>query len=116
MLRVHSKEIEIEAQIVTAVYRPHPGKEDTLAALIEKHYPLLRAEGLATERAPVVMRSQTDGTFIEVFEWINGGAAGVAHENPAVSALWEAMAEVADFLTLADLPEAATRFPHFRPV
>ena len=103
------------AEIVTAVYRARPGQEKALAALIEEHTPLLVAQGLATDRKPIVMCSPTDGTFVEVFEWVDGTAAAKAHENAAVSALWQAMAEMADFLTLADLPEASTRFAHFTP-
>ncbi len=104
------------AEIVAAVYRAKPGKEDELAALLEKHVPVLRAQGLATDRAPIVMRSPKDGTFIEIFEWDTAGSAQAAHENPAVAEIWNAMGEIADFLTLSDLPEAQLRFAHFLPV
>ena len=104
------------AEIVMAVYRPKPGKGDELAALIEKHVPVLRAEGLATEREPIVVRSQSDGTFIEIFEWDTADAARAAHENPAVQAIWGAMEQIADFLTLGELEEAGVRFAHFDPV
>lgn len=100
-------------EICQAVYRAKPGKADELAALIAGHVPLLQAEGLATDRAPIVMRSKTDGTFIEVFEWNAAGSAGQAHENPRVAEIWNAMGEIADFLTLADVPEATARFAHF---
>jgi len=103
-------------EIVQAVYRAKPGKEAALAALIERHVPLLRAEGLATERAATVMRSPRDGTFIEVFEWTRPDAAHAAHTNPKVAEIWGAMEEVAAFLTLADVPEATVRFAHFEPV
>jgi hypothetical protein len=103
-------------EIVIAVYRAKAGKEAELASLIERHVPVLRAEGLASEREVVVMRSPKDGTFMEVFEWSSREAAQAAHTNEQVGAHWGAMAEVADFLTLADLPEAVDRFPHFSPV
>ncbi len=102
-------------EICQAVYRPKPGKDDELAALIAGHVPMLQAEGLATDRAPIVMRSGKDGTFIEVFEWATEGAASQAHTNPEVQKIWGAMGEVADFLTLADVPEATDRFAHFGP-
>ncbi len=101
-------------EFVIAIYRPKAGKAAELDALIEKHLPVLRAEGLATEREAVVMRS-ADGTVLEVFEWADAAAAGKAHENAAVGAIWGAMAEVADFMTLADLKEATRPFPHFQP-
>lgn len=103
-------------EICIAIYRPKPGKDEQLARLIEGHVPLLQAEGLATDRAPIVMRSSKDGTFLEVFEWAHAGAAGEAHEHAKIGPLWEAMGEVGDFLTLADVPEAAGQFPHFLPV
>ncbi len=102
-------------EIVQAVYRAKPGKVDELVALIEKHEPALRASGLVTERPFTVMRSRDGSTFIEVFEWVSSEAAHDAHTNEHVGPIWGAMAEVAEFLTLADLPEATSPFPHFTP-
>jgi hypothetical protein len=113
---VPQRSSEMSTEIVTAVYRAKAGKDAELAALIERHVPVLRAEGLATERDVVVMRSPKDGTFIEVFEWASKDAASSAHENAAVGEIWGAMADVAEFLTLADLPEATDRFPHFTAI
>lgn len=104
------------AEIVMAVYRPKPGKGDEMAALIEKHVPVLRAEGLATDREPIVVRSKKDGTFVEIFEWDTADSARKAHEIPAVQEIWGAMEQIADFLTLGDLEEAPARFAHFDPV
>jgi hypothetical protein len=104
------------AQIVTAMYRPKPGKAEELEALVRRHQPALRAAGLVTERPTILMRSAADGTFVEIFEWASGEAARSAHEDEAVGALWTAMEAVADFVTLADLPEATRRFPHFTPL
>ncbi len=103
-------------EICQAVYRAKPGKDEELAALIQRHVPVLRAEGLATERASIVMRSPRDGTFIEIFEWSRPDEAHAAHTNPKVAEIWNAMEEVAEFLTLADVPEATVRFAHFEPV
>lgn len=83
--------------------------------LVEKHLPLLRKLGLATARDAIHAVGE-DGTVLEIFEWTESGAAEKAHADPEVGALWGEMAEVADFPPLADLPEAATRFPHFRPL
>ncbi|MDF1700725.1 MAG: hypothetical protein P1V36_06170 [Planctomycetota bacterium] len=102
-------------EICMAIYRPKPGKDAELAALIEGHVPVLRGEGLATDREAIVMRSR-DGSFVEIFEWAEADAAGRAHENAAVAAIWGAMMEVATFGVPADLAEATTRFAHFAPV
>ena len=98
-------------EIVLALYRAHAGKDAELRALIDRHLPALRAEGLITDRPPVLMRA-ADGTYIEMFEWVDGGAER-AHHTPAVMAVWGPMGEIADFPALKDLPEAAGRFPHF---
>jgi hypothetical protein len=46
-------------------YRPKPGREEELLRLVRARVPTLRREGLATERAPVILRAK-DGTIIEV--------------------------------------------------
>lgn len=102
-------------EIVIALYRPKKGKATLLEPLVAQHQPLLRKAGLITERTPVLARS-SDGTWLEIFEWKSAAAAAAAHVHPEVGALWEAMATVAEFPPLADLPESTRRFPHFTPV
>jgi len=102
-------------EIVTAIYRAHPGQEAALEELVRRHESLLRRSGLVTDRPTVLMRS-ADGSWVEVFEWVDADASRRAHEDAGVGALWGQMMEVADFPCLADLPEATQRFPHFRPV
>lgn len=102
------------SEIVLAIYQPHEGKEGELDQLVGRHLPLLRKKGLVTARQAVRMRSASHAV-VEVFEWVDAEASGRAHSDPDVSALWEAMAQVAEFPCLADLPEATRRFPHFAP-
>lgn len=101
--------------IVIACYRPKPGREAELRQIVSEHVPLLRAEGLATERTPVVMRA-SDGTWLEIFEWKSAKAAEDAHSNPAVRELWSRFSEVSDFTTIGSLREAGEPFSHFEPV
>ena len=54
-------------RIVIVAYRPKPDKIEALEALVCRHVPVLRAEGLATSREPIVMRG-SDGCIVEVFE------------------------------------------------
>lgn len=103
-------------QVVIAAYRPKPGKSGELEAILSSHVRTLRAEGLATARPVTLLRSFADGTYLEIFEWASGAAAQRAHETPAVAALWDAMAAVADFVPLAELAETRRPFPHFAPV
>jgi hypothetical protein len=103
-----------ESSIVIVAYRPKPGKEADLLQLTREHVPILRAEGLATDR-PVVACQAKDGTVVEVFEWAGGGMIR-AHSSPAVHALWARYSQVCDYIPLSELPEASTLFASFTPI
>jgi hypothetical protein len=98
--------------IVIVAYRPFPGQEAALEALVAEHVPTLRAAGLATARAPVVARAK-DGTIVEVFEWVSEKAAELAHADEVVRALWERFDEVCDYVPIGELPEAGELFSAF---
>jgi hypothetical protein len=100
--------------VVIVAYQPKPGKEAELLQLTREHVPLLRAEGLATDR-PVIACQAKDGTVVEVFEWVAGGTER-AHTNPVVSKLWERYASACDYVPLASLPEASNMFASFTPL
>jgi hypothetical protein len=100
--------------IVIVAYRPKPGKDAELLQLTREHLPILRAEGLATDREVIACRA-ADGTIIEVFEWESGGIER-AHSNPEVLKLWARYAEVCDYAPLNTLAEVAELFAGFTPV
>ena len=100
--------------IVIAAYRPKPGQDAALLEILRDHVPYLRREGLATARDSILGRAK-DGTYVEVFEWADGGIAR-AHENPAVLALWGQWAEACDYVALKDLPEAQSLFAELKPI
>lgn len=75
-------------EIVFTLYRPHAGKADARMTVVRRHHPTLTRLGLATTRV---------------------------HKRPDVAEIWEEIGAVADFVTLADLPEAKKPFPHFKP-
>jgi quinol monooxygenase YgiN len=102
-------------RIVIAAYRPRPGKQAELRALMNDHLPQLRAEGLATDRASILMEA-ADGTVIEVFEWVSKEAIEAAHENPVVLAMWAEYAEVCDFVPAAEVQEINSLFSEFSPL
>ena len=104
------------AQVVIAAYRPKPGREKDLEEIVRKHVPLLRKAGLATARPVTLLRSFTDGTLLEIFEWVDVESAQKAHTHPEVSKLWDAFADAADMLSLGDLCESKRPFPHFQAV
>jgi len=100
--------------IVIVAYRPKPGKEADLLQLTREHLPLLRGEGLATDR-PVTAGQAKDGTVVEIFEWAPGGVER-AHSNPTVLALWQRYGEACDIVPLASLAESASMFASFTPL
>ncbi len=96
-------------------YRPYPGKEQRLLELAKEHLPILRSQGLATDRPSYVMRA-ADGTIIEVFEWKSAADIEAAHHNPVVQAMWARYAEACEYVSLATLEECKKLFAGFEPV
>jgi quinol monooxygenase YgiN len=101
--------------IVVVAYRPKAGKEQELLELVRSRVPILRKEGLVTERIPTIMCSR-DGTIVEVSEWKSREAIDAAHKNPNVLAMWEKFFAVCDCVPLGTLPETAEMFAGFTPI
>ncbi|MEO8753327.1 MAG: hypothetical protein ABI624_11690 [Casimicrobiaceae bacterium] len=101
--------------MVMALFRPKPGKDADLVACMRDHLPVLRGQGLATDRPSTILRG-ADGTLVEIFEWVSPAAIEAAHANPVVHALWARYSACCDYTTLADLAEARTMFPEFELV
>lgn len=101
-------------RIVIACYKPKPGQEAALKALIPDHVATLRSIGLVTDRAPITMEA-SDGTIIEVFEWASSEAIQTAHSHPAVLRMWEEYGRVCDYIPVADVSETSQLFPEFTP-
>jgi hypothetical protein len=101
--------------IVIVAYRPRPGKEALLLELTKVHVPILRGQGLATDRPVQAMRA-ADGTIIEVFEWKSPAAIDAAHTNPEVLKLWARYAEACEYVPLIQVKECSDMFAGFAPV
>jgi len=99
-------------RVVIAAFKPKPGQQAALHAVVAKHWRILQAEGLVTERPRSVMQA-ADGTVLEVFEWRSTEAIEQAHKNPAVLALWAEFEEACDYVPLAGLAEATHPFSEF---
>jgi hypothetical protein len=100
--------------LVIVAYKPKPGKAEELLQLTREHVPLLRKEGLATDR-PVIAAQAKDGTVVEAFEWAEGGVEK-AHTNPVVQTLWERYAAACEIVPLNQLAESSTVFASFTPL
>ncbi len=109
------KEIGNVGHFVIVCYRPKAGKEAALLELIREHVPILRTQGLVTDRPAYVMRAK-DGAFVEVFEWKSVKATDEAHANHAVQTLWKRFSEVCDYDAVGNLPEAKQLFSGFEAI
>jgi len=101
--------------ISVACYKPKTGCEAALADLVRGHLPPLRAEGLVTGRASIVMRT-ADGTVVEIFEWVSQEAIVGAHSNPVVLDLWKKFEAVCTYEIPANISEFQNMFGHFQPI
>ncbi|WP_263368927.1 antibiotic biosynthesis monooxygenase [Edaphobacter bradus] len=101
--------------ISVACYKPRPGCEDALLTLVRNHLSPLRALCLITDRPPIVMRT-SDGTIVEVFEWVSQEAIDAAHHNPTVQLLWKHFEDVCTYEVPSNIAEFQKMFSHFEPM
>lgn len=104
-----------EGRILIACYRPKPGRESDLHALMRSHLPRLREQGLATARESIVGVAG-DGTVVEIFEWMSAEAIASAHTNAAVQAMWQEYGEVCTYVPLSEVAEASALFSELTPL
>jgi hypothetical protein len=102
------------ARVVIVAYRPRAGQAEALAEAVRRHGPLLRAEGLVTERPFTVMQAG-DGTLVEVFEWASAAAIEAAHAHPRVQALWAEFFAACEYVPIASVAESSQLFSEFTP-
>ena len=69
---------------------------------------------ISEEVFSLIMKS-SDGTIVEVFEWISKNAIEEAKENKDVQEYWERYREVCDIIPVSNLIEANTSFSEFSP-
>ena len=102
-------------RFVITSFRPKPGQQQALLALVDRHWQLLQAENLVTERPRYAMQA-TDGTVLEIFEWRSAEAVTAGHQHPQVQALWAEFNTVCEYLPLAALAETQQPFAEFTPL
>ncbi len=102
-------------RIVIVAYRPFKGNEKVLRKLVERHILILQKERLATDRMPVIMKSET-GDIIEIFEWTSAASIEKAHHHPKIQELWEEFTEVCEYIPISEVPEAKKLFSEFTPI
>ena len=101
-------------------YRVKPGAREKFIDLLRKHWPTLRDVGLATDTPALCFEAVSGGesrhnesgtTFVEIFSWSRPNAPQVAHNMPAVMAVWEPMGALVE----ARDGRPAMEFPSYRP-
>ena len=97
---------------VLASFKPKPGQDGALLAVVREHVPTLQRLGLATERPSLVMRA-ADGTVVEAFVWRSAAAIEAAHSHPEVLAMWQRFEAACEYTSLKDLSEAQHPFAEF---
>ena len=100
-------------ETVIAAYRPKPGKDLELRKLVRQHRRTLDKAHLVTKRPTLLLRAPSDGTVLEIFEWVSAKAADEALQHPDIRALWNKFALIADFVPLSSIREAGKAFSHF---
>lgn len=100
---------------VIVVYRPKKGKDQQLIQLVKDHVSILRAQNLASERNPIVMKA-ADGSIIEIFEWKSADAVTRAHHNKTVLELWEKFSLVCDYEIPVNVKEFQGVFSEFEMI
>jgi hypothetical protein len=102
-------------RIVIACYRPKPGQREGLRQLVRDHVATLRSRRLVTDRPPITMEG-SDGTVVEVFEWVSPASIEAAHQDPSVQEMWGRFNEVCDYIPVSQVAEASLMFSEFSPL
>ncbi len=102
-----------QPKTVICSYQVKPGQEAEFEKLLSVHWKALHGAGLTTDAPPQIFRGRASekpggdhgatGRYIEIFQWIDGAAPGVAHQTPEIMAVWEPMGAMC----------SAMDFPHF---
>lgn len=102
-------------------YRVKAGAREQFISLLRKHWPALRDAGLATNTPALHFEAEvgsdsrhneTGTTFVEIFSWSGPDAQRVAHDTPAIMAVWEPMGALVE----ARDGRPAMEFPTYRPL
>jgi hypothetical protein len=98
-------------ETVICTYRVRAEAEREFCALLARHWDTLHDLEFVTEERSRVLRQLDEPSYVEIFTWVDGGF-DLAHEHPAVLAVWERMEPL-----LEDRDgRPKWEFPHYLPV
>jgi hypothetical protein len=105
-----------DSVITIAQYRVKAGAEERFKDILRRHTSTLRSLELITDRPTETLVGEEKGIdgpfFVEIFEWADPSAIGVAHTHPEISGLWESISEVCESRGGRPMFE----FPDLRPL
>ena len=101
-------------KIVIGTYKPKPGKEAILDRLVHNHVKVLRNQGFATSRQPMIMKAG-GGTVIEILEWVSKNAIEEAKKNNDIIEYWNQYADVCDIIPISQIMESTISYSEFTP-
>ena len=102
-------------------YRVKSGDRESFIELLRKHWPALRDAGLATDTPALHFEAEIGGTsrhnesgttFVEIFSWSRPDGAQLAHNTPAIMAIWEPMGALVESRD----GRPGMEFPNYRPL
>lgn len=85
------------SHFVIAAFKPKPGMQHALLAVVEKHWRVLQAQGLVTDR-PLYAMQAGDGTIVEVFEWHVAVVLPLSSTMPSSKLTYHAVAAESEVL------------------
>jgi hypothetical protein len=102
------------AELAVVAYRARgEAQEDALAEALRGLFAQLVAEGMLTDRPPLLLRSGLDGTLLLLMQWRSPQEERRAQDAPAVNAAYARLEELAEAVTLGELEEAESLQPTF---
>ena len=91
---------------VLCIYRIAAGKDEEFQQILGQHWTTLSRVGLVSEEPSKMFRGTgKDGKtcFIEILQWRDEKASGVAHNTPEVMAVWEPMGALTTGMEFIDI-------------
>ncbi len=92
-----------------------PGKQAEMELLLARHWPALHEAGLVTDKKARIYRGLpsakpggrhgAEGVYVEIFEWRDASAIDLAHQLPAVMAVWEPMGAICEEMEFPEYEE-----------
>jgi hypothetical protein len=102
-------------ELAFAAYRPRAGNDDELLRLLREDVATLRARGHVTDRPAPVARTES-GELLVVLEWSSEHAVDDAHLDAEVLAVWERKAQLAEYISPAEIAGAEVPFARWTVV